>query len=160
MFRTCSTLFYHSGHDLSIGLFSLTQVFSYVLLKTQYLQSGMSTFAKQTKQNVGACEAAFSALFTYFAYPHCFCMRVIFSVLLISQCVRSRFFRTFFYKRKMPKKTFEVASPPRSSPLYCAPQNIRAIRVAILLRYLPEMKFAGTWCRLSVIMQRLLRNGG
>ena len=77
MFRTCSTLFYHVGHDLSIGLFSLAQVFSQVLLKAQYPRSRMSTFAKQ---NVGACVAAFSALFTYFAYP---------------QYLRSRFFRIF-----------------------------------------------------------------
>ena len=63
------------------------------------------------------------------------------------------------------KKAFRGCAPPKPPPI-CAPHNFRAIRdyfryaeVGILLRYSHEMKFAGTWWRLSTTMQRLLRNG-
>ena len=54
----------------------------------------------------------------------------------------------FFVKKSCAKKAFRGCTPPKPPPT-CAPHDFRAIRVAILLRYSPEMKFAGTWWRIS-----------
>ena len=77
-------------------------------------------------------------------------------VWLIPQYLRSHCFALSFIKESCAKKIFRGKSP-RSRPRIMLRENIRAIRVAILLCHFPEMKFAGTWWRLSTTMQRLLR---
>ena len=92
-------------------------------------------------------------------------------VWLIPQYLRSRVSHFLFVPTfrcaevaKAVKKSLQGEIPTSAKrnvgeacPRIMLRENIRAIRVAILLCHFPEMKFAGTWWRLSTTMQRLLR---
>ena len=79
-------------------------------------------------------------------------------VWLIPQYLRNLYFALSFIKESCAKKIFRGCAPQKLPPTVLR-KNFRAIRVAILLRYLTEMKFAGTWWRQSLTMRRLLRKG-
>ena len=87
-------------------------------------------------------------LFTFSAKPF-FLRTFLFFNLANIDCLRSRFLSALSFVKERCQRKPSGGDPPEAVPPICAPHNFRAIRVAILLCYLAEMKSAGTWCRIS-----------